>query len=147
MNASAGMIRKLAQISAIGLQDELPRRLGEADLDSLENSHRAWLDTIPAADKLNGKTAEDAEDIVKGIQSAMLSMTEFDRKPSRYHLWNVQSSVMASLLADRHMRSLFQAAIWDRNGSSFVLGTLERGSLQPWGCLCFTRCVTCPRNV
>ncbi|QMV43805.1 SPOR domain-containing protein [Cohnella cholangitidis] len=109
MNASAGMIRKLAQISAIGLQDKLPQRLGEADLDSLENSRRAWVETIPAADKLNGKTAEDAEAIVKGIQSAMLSMTEFNRKPSRYHLWNVQSSVMAALLADRHMRSLFSS--------------------------------------
>jgi cell division septation protein DedD len=109
MNASAGMIRKLAQLSAIGLQDKQPQQLGEADLASLDNTHRAWLDKIPAADKLNGKAAEEAEAIVQGIQSAMLSMTEFNSKPSRYHLWNVQSSVMKALLADRHMRSLLQS--------------------------------------
>ncbi|WP_239615199.1 SPOR domain-containing protein [Cohnella mopanensis] len=117
MKASAGLTRKLAQISATGLQEKLPTKLGDVDLASLQEAHQQWLATISAADKINSKEIEDAKTIVQALNAAMVSMTEFNRKPSRSHLWSVQSSVMQALLADRHMRSLIQPEIDGGSGS------------------------------
>jgi hypothetical protein len=117
IEASAGLTRKLAQISTIGLQNKLPTKVGDADMASLQEAHQQWLGTVSAADKLDGKGAEDAKTIVQALNTAMLSMTEFNRKPSRYHLWNVQSAVMHALLADRHIRSLIQPETDGGSGS------------------------------
>lgn len=108
LNASASLTRKLAEYSGIGLQDKQPRKMGTADISALQEAHRQWQGTVSAVDQLNGKAVEDGETIVKALNSASLSMTEFNRKPSRYHLWNVQSAVMKALLADRHLRLMMQ---------------------------------------
>lgn len=108
MNASANLTRKLAQYSGIGLQDKAPQKLDSAQLSELQEAHQQWLDTIPTADKLNNRVKKDGQTVVQALNTAMLSMTEFNRKPSRYHLWSVQSSLMKALLADRHMRLILQ---------------------------------------
>lgn len=110
MNASADLTRKLAQLSGIGLQDKQPGKLSAADQSSLREIHQAYLSTVSAAGKLDNRAIEDGKAIVAALNSAILSMEEFNRKPSRYHLWSVQSAAMKALLADRHMRSVLQPA-------------------------------------
>ncbi|QJD81791.1 SPOR domain-containing protein [Cohnella herbarum] len=108
MNASADLTRKLAQLSGIGLQDKQPGKLTSVELSDLQEVHQRYLNTISSADKLDNKATEDGKTIVEALNSAILSMAEYNRKPSRYQLWSVQSAAMKALLADRHMRSVLQ---------------------------------------
>ncbi|TFE30695.1 SPOR domain-containing protein [Cohnella luojiensis] len=110
LNESAKLTRMLAQYSGVGLQDKHPRKLGTQELSELQETHQRWLKTLTTADKWNGEAAKDGNSIVKALNSAIASMTEFNRKPSRYHLWSVQSGVMQALLADRHVRLVLQQA-------------------------------------
>ncbi len=108
LNASAELTRKLAQYTGIGLQDEQPQKMNATEISSLQETHRQWLTTINAADQMNNKAIEDGKTIVLALNSAVLSLTEYNRKPSRFHLWSAQSAVMKALLADRHMRMALQ---------------------------------------
>jgi hypothetical protein len=108
MNKGAELIRMLAQLTDTGLQDTQPQMMDTTVMTTLNEMHRQWLNTVSAVNQLGGKTAEDGQTIVQSLNSAVLSLTEFNRKPSRYHLWNAQSSVMQALLADRHLRLSFQ---------------------------------------
>lgn len=111
MNASADLTRKLAQLSGIGLQDKQPGKLTSAELSDLQEVHQRYLNTKSSADKLDNRAIEDGKTIVEALNSAILAMAEYNRKPSRYQLWSVQSAAMKALLADRHMRSVLQPGI------------------------------------
>jgi hypothetical protein len=108
MNKGSELIRMLTHLTDTGLQDKQLRMLDSTDRTALKETHRQWLNTVSAVNQLGGKKAEDGQTIVQALNSAVLSLTEFNRKPSRYHLWNAQSYVMKALLADRHLRLLLQ---------------------------------------
>jgi cell division septation protein DedD len=108
MNKGSELIRMLAHLTDTGLQDKQPQMLNTTDRTALKETHRQWLNTVSAVNQLGGKTAENGKTIVQALNSAVLSLTEFNRKPSRIHLWNAQSNVMKALLADRHLRLLLQ---------------------------------------
>ncbi|MCD9022719.1 SPOR domain-containing protein [Cohnella silvisoli] len=111
MNATAQLARTLTQLTGTALQDKQPRKMDTANKASLQEVHQQWLNTVAAVDKLDGKTAEDGKIIVQALNSAVLSVTEFNRKPSRSHLWTAQSAVMKALLADRHLRLVLQPEV------------------------------------
>jgi hypothetical protein len=108
MNKGSELIRMLANLTDTALKDKLPQMLIATDRTALKETHQQWLNTVSAVNHMGGKTAEDGQTIVKALNSAVLSMTEFNRKPSRDHLWNAQSFVMQALLADRQLRLLLQ---------------------------------------
>jgi len=111
INASMALTRKLAQYSGTGLQDQQPSKLSAAEETSLQLAHQQWLKSIPAVDKLDSTLLQEGKEIIQALNSAVQSMTEFNRKPSRFDLWSVQSSVMKALLADRHMRLILQSSL------------------------------------
>ncbi|BBI32528.1 SPOR domain-containing protein [Cohnella abietis] len=108
LNASANLTRKLTEYAGTGLLDKLPQKMNDADITALEEAHQQWLKTIPAASKLNDTIAEQGQVIVQELNSAILSMNDFNRKPSRFHLWHTQADVMKAILADRQIHLILQ---------------------------------------
>jgi hypothetical protein len=110
MNSSSELIRKLAIYSGTYLQDRLPQKMNGDEITALQEAHRQWLTTAAVTKNLNGEIIEDGKKIVQSLNSAILTMTEYNRKPSRSHLLSVQSEMMKALLADRHMRMILQSS-------------------------------------
>jgi hypothetical protein len=108
MNATAELTDKLIHDTRSRLQDKLPQVMSEKDTSALEDAHRQWLTTVSIKDRLSGRAIEEGKTIIQSLDSAMLSMTEYNRKPSRYQLWTAQSAVMKAVIADRHLRSILQ---------------------------------------
>lgn len=104
MKSSSELIRLLTEFTVAGLQDKVPQALSSANAASLQQAHREWLQTIGAADGLTAGDKENGQSLIRSLNSAVMSMTEYNRKPSRYHLWSAQTAVMKALIADRDLR-------------------------------------------
>jgi hypothetical protein len=111
MNATAELTGKLIRETGSRLQDKLPRVMNEKDTSALEDAHSQWLTTASVSDKLSGRAIEEGKAIIQALDSAMLAMTEYNRKPSRYHLWTAQSAIMKAVIADCHLRSILQPSV------------------------------------
>ncbi|WP_373231391.1 SPOR domain-containing protein [Cohnella sp.] len=110
MTASAELIRKLTQYSGSYLLESLPQVMNKADLSALQEAHRTWLSKTAGVDTFSNDTLGEGERIVQALNSAVLSLTEYNRNPSRFHLWSIQSQTMKAMLADRNLRSIIQSA-------------------------------------
>lgn len=106
MNASSELIRLLALYSGSYLQDSLPQVMTETELSTLKAAQTDWQSRVAVADTFNEETLGDIKRMVQAIHSAVLSITEYNNKPSRFHLWSIQNDVMKAILADRKIRSL-----------------------------------------
>ncbi|KIL36404.1 hypothetical protein SD71_07985 [Cohnella kolymensis] len=104
MKSSGELIGLLTEFTAAGLQDNEPKALSSEHAASLQQAHRAWLQTTAAAEGLKGEAKEAGKSLIQALNSAVMSMTEYNRKPSRYHLWSAQTAIMKALIADRDMR-------------------------------------------
>ncbi len=109
VNASGNLMRKLARYSGIGLLEQQPQKLEAADQAALQEAQRQWEGTQASIDKMSGSLAEDARAMVLALNSAIGSMAEFNSKPSRFQLWNVQSAIMKALISDRNLRSAIES--------------------------------------
>jgi hypothetical protein len=104
MKSSSELIRLLTEFTVAGLQDQVPQALSAENAASLQLAHREWLQTIGAADRLTDGAGEKGKSLIQALNSAVMSMTEYNRKPSRYHLWSAQTAIMKALIADRDIR-------------------------------------------
>lgn len=108
LNATAELTGKLIRDTGSRLQDKLPQVMNDKDLSALKDTHRQWLSTASVTDILSDRAIQEVEAIIQALDSAMLSMNEFELKPSRYQLWTAQSALMKAVIADRHLRSILQ---------------------------------------
>jgi hypothetical protein len=105
---SAELTRKLSGLSVSALQDELPQPMDPSALSSLRETYRLWLEAVPGAARLTGTAQEAAKSIEQSLKAAMVSVDDYSRKNSRFHLWSIQSDVMNAILGDRGLRSTLQ---------------------------------------
>lgn len=109
MTASTELIRLLIQFSGIYLQDNLPQAMSDSELAVLEEAHRNWLSKSVVVDTLNDEFLNEGKRIVQALNSAALSLTDYESKPSRFHLWSIQSQAMSAMIADRNLRTIVQS--------------------------------------
>jgi hypothetical protein len=110
MNTSTGLIRTLTQYSGTYLQHKSPQKMNGDEITALQEAYQQWLSTAAVTNNLSRDIIEDGKKIVQALNSAIVILTEYNRKPTRSHLLSVQSEVMKALLADRHMRSILQSS-------------------------------------
>lgn len=109
MTASAELTRQLIQASSSYLQMSLPETMNESELSALQEAHRNWLSKTAVVDTFNNEMRSEVKSIVQALNSAALSIAEYNRKPSRFHMWSVQSQAMKAVLADRNLRASIQS--------------------------------------
>jgi hypothetical protein len=110
MNTSTELIRTLTQYSGTYLQHKSPQKMNGDEITALQEAYQQWLSTAAVTNNLSRDIIEDGKKIVQALNSAIVILTEYNRKPTRSHLLSVQSEVMKALLADRHMRSILQSS-------------------------------------
>lgn len=96
---------RLSELSVAALQDEKPQPIGEEELSAVRETHRQWLAASAAADGLAEPAGRAAQEMIRALNAAMVSIDDYSRKVSRFHLWRVQEDVLDTVLADRALRS------------------------------------------
>lgn len=103
--SSHELARQLLRLSTFALQDDHPQPIEETELAALQENHRLWLQTVPAASKLGVPSHQAGAAMIQAINEAMAHADDYNRKLSRYHLWGIQGNVMELILADQELRS------------------------------------------
>lgn|GEM_PF-766645 len=97
------LIGELDRLTLDQLALQSPKPLGADVAASWKKLHEQWLSTSAAiASKLTNEEDKKASDqLAKSINTAAVSLVEFDKKPSTAHLWNAQSALMAAVFAEK----------------------------------------------
>jgi hypothetical protein len=99
------LTRRLAGLSIAALQDPQPQPVDAAQFAALRESHRRWLEAKDAVGRVTGAAGESAHAMAQALDTAMISVDDYGRKMSRFHLWAVQSNIVEVIMADRTLRS------------------------------------------
>jgi hypothetical protein len=102
---SAELTRSLSRLSVSALQEEQPKPFEQAALVTLRENHNLWLESAKSTEGLTGAALQSAKDLQQSLHAAMVSVDDYSRKISRYHLWDIQSKVMQAVLSDRALRA------------------------------------------
>jgi hypothetical protein len=102
---SDDMAKRLAELSTRALQDAMPQPIGDQALISLRESFRQWTDAASSVGGFAEPVREAAGRMARALNAAMVSIDDYSRNASRYHLWRVQADVVEAVLADRDLRS------------------------------------------
>jgi hypothetical protein len=111
MTKSAALSVLIAHLTVSGLQDEQPQPFSQDDANALQQATIDWKADMAAIDSLSGKAKASAQTLEQSLNSALTSLTSYRDKTSRYHLWNAQTAILQSQLADRDLRKALQPAI------------------------------------
>ncbi|GGG20393.1 SPOR domain-containing protein [Paenibacillus abyssi] len=96
------LIRMLNDLTILQLEQEMPARFGEAAEAAWKETHQLWT---TSASVMQSSTAEQGkaefEQLVRAVNTAAVSLGEFNKNPSRAHLWTAQSALMEAVLAQK----------------------------------------------
>lgn len=80
-----------------------PKALDSAVSAAWKRLHEQWLSSSSAvAGKLKDESAkESASRLAQALNTAAVTLAEFDKKPSEAYLWNAQSALMGAVFAEK----------------------------------------------
>ncbi|UHA74362.1 SPOR domain-containing protein [Paenibacillus sp. 481] len=74
----------------------------QAATEKLRNEHLLWTQTMPKVQEgLPEQAKEIYKRVIQAMNTAIVSVNEYNKKPSAAHLWSIQQSVIVYLLAER----------------------------------------------
>ncbi|WP_020615883.1 SPOR domain-containing protein [Paenibacillus daejeonensis] len=96
------LIRLFNELTLTLLSQEQPERLQERDVQVWRTSHQQWTASAAAIAKAWDDSAKGpAELLVTQLQTAAVSMEEYDKHPSRAHLWTAQTALMEAVIIQK----------------------------------------------
>ncbi len=101
---------KLSRMSIAALQDKLPVPLEPDELTEVREGYEQWRASAAAIERLQAGEQQEARSMMEAFDAAMASIEQYERKVSRYHLWNIQADLMKVLSAERKLRETFAAS-------------------------------------
>ncbi len=85
------------------LEDEHRASIDASAIDSLRMQHQTWLDLENALSKGAPPESSPAlDDMVNAMNTAMISLEEYNKNPSEAALWQTQTELMEYVLAEQH---------------------------------------------
>jgi|GEM_PF-2413710 len=100
----------LSHLSVAALQDKMPEPIAPDELTELRDGYEQWRASAAAVERLQAGEQRAARSMVEAFDAAMASIDQYERKVSRYHLWNIQADLMKVLSAERKLREAFAAS-------------------------------------
>ncbi|GBF73922.1 hypothetical protein PA598K_02247 [Paenibacillus sp. 598K] len=96
------LIRLFNELTLSQLAQAEPARLPERDALAWKSAHQQWTATAAAIFKdWSPEAQETAEALVTRLQTAAVSFEEYDKNPSRAHLWTAQSALMEAVILQK----------------------------------------------
>jgi hypothetical protein len=100
---TAELIDLLSGMTIAKLESETQTRFGSEQSAAWESLHQSWTQTAAEMRKnLDDPYKPVTEQIVKAVNTAAISLGEYDKRPSKAHLWTVQNELMEAVLGRKH---------------------------------------------
>lgn len=104
------MLQQLIQLSIVHINEAKPSLPDQADLLAIKLEHKAWT-------TYSSTIGSGASDIIKptvqkmntALNTAMVSLEEYTKSPSVPYLWQIQSSIMQYIVAEKQFISVINA--------------------------------------
>lgn len=97
------LIRLFNELTLSQLAQAEPARLPERDALAWKSAHQQWTATAAAIAKdWSPEAQQTAEALVTRLQTAAVSFEEYDKNPSRAHLWTAQSALMEAVILQKN---------------------------------------------
>ncbi|MFC4600411.1 SPOR domain-containing protein [Cohnella hongkongensis] len=110
-DASSAMIRELVRVSGTGLQERQPAALSDKRLAEWQAAKLRWRTASAREGGWGGQAADEAARIAQALSAGEAAMDEYVKEPSRKQLWNMQTSAMNALLAERRLREALRPGV------------------------------------
>ncbi|WP_028611830.1 SPOR domain-containing protein [Paenibacillus harenae] len=100
---TAAFIKMLDELTLAQLEQPSLSPIGKAAAEAWQAEHQQWTESAAAMQK--GVTDDAGKDhlakLVQSVNTAAMSMTEYNKKASRTHLWSAQSELMKAVLGQK----------------------------------------------
>lgn len=100
---TSSFVQMLDELASAQLEQPSLSSLSESAADAWQKEHQEWTES--AAKMRTGTTDTSGkaflDNIILSINSAAKSLLEYDKKPSRAHLWSTQSAVMEAIITQK----------------------------------------------
>ncbi|MFC5700509.1 hypothetical protein ACFPVX_04365 [Cohnella faecalis] len=110
LNSSAALEKKLAQLTVVSMQSDSLTAVAAKDQDELQAAHDKLATDWNAVKKLEGKAKEHADFIVAQLGIAVRELAEYNEKPAKNKVREVQSALMQAVIADVELRQSLQSS-------------------------------------
>ena len=96
------LIRLFNELTLTLLSQEKPERLQERDVQVWRASHQQWTASAAVtANAWDDSAKGPAESLVTQLQTTAVSLEEYDKNPSRAHLWTAQTALMEAVIIQK----------------------------------------------
>lgn len=103
-NQGAGLMESLIKLTLVHLAELTPGALDAATVKTIQSDHQAWTQLVPkAAAGLPGETKALQQKMNNAVNTAVVALDQYNKNPSTSMLWQVQSSAMSYILAEKEL--------------------------------------------
>lgn len=104
LSQSAELVEQLSASSASHLIESEPTVQTVEEMNALRESHQRWTESATAVrGTLSTDLENDANEMEKAINSAVMAMGEYNKKGAKTLLWEVQNEMMRFIMAQQRM--------------------------------------------
>lgn len=103
-SVSSALISSLSNISATRLGIERPTVLSSEETNELTKLHQQWIESMKTFQ--SGITPEAnvlSKQMEQSMNSALSSLTEYNKNTSKGHLWEIQSNMMQYIMGQKQL--------------------------------------------
>jgi len=104
MEQSAELVKLLSTFSAAKLNEANPDPQSAIEIAELSQKHQLWTESAAAVrDKMSESSALMMGEMEKAMNSAIEALSEYNKKPSKSLLWEVQNELMNFILNEQQL--------------------------------------------
>ncbi|MFD2703100.1 SPOR domain-containing protein [Paenibacillus shunpengii] len=110
-NSSRAITEILTSVSIRQLGQQEQKALSEADMNAVTDAHQRWTSTVA---KIRSGLPAESESVELQMEAAMntavTAVAEYNKNPSKEHIWKVQSQVMNYILLEKQLLEIIKQA-------------------------------------
>ncbi|MEB3100383.1 SPOR domain-containing protein [Ferviditalea candida] len=98
------LIGMIGDLSLLHLEESNPTAIDTVNLDNLKSAHQSWTDTVKSlSSSVSESVRADFDQLSNAMNTAVISMEEYNKNPSKAHLWQAQTSIMEFAVTEKRM--------------------------------------------
>lgn len=94
----------IGDLSLLHLEESNPTAIDAVNLDNLKKEHQSWTDAVTTLNSsVSDAVRADFDQMSNAMNTAVISMEEYNKNPSKAHLWQAQTSIMEFAVTEKRM--------------------------------------------
>ncbi|TBL81638.1 SPOR domain-containing protein [Paenibacillus thalictri] len=104
------LVQLISGLTVPHLGESKPTALDETKLQAIKSAHQSWIGMHTAmSDSLSDEAKATHQKMIKALDTAIVSLDEYKKKPATSYLWQAQSTLMQYTISDKELRNSLSA--------------------------------------